>query len=102
MADVFISYAREDQQFVRKVCEALKSHGREAWVDWTSIPPTVKWLSEIFAGIEGAAVFVFLISPESVRSPVCEQEIAHAVEHHKRLIPILHRPVDESAALVPY
>ena len=83
------------------MCEALKAQGREAWVDWTSIPPTVEWLREIFAGIEGAAVFVFLISPESVRSPVCEQEIAHAVEHHKRLVPRLHRPVDESAAIAP-
>ncbi len=97
MADVFISYAREDQGFVRKLCDALKSHGRDAWVDWTNIPPTVEWLREIFAGIEGTAVFVFLISPDSVRSPVCAQEIAHAVEHHKRLVPILHRPVEDSA-----
>jgi len=71
MADVFISYAREDQEFVKKLSQALKSHGRDAWVDWTDIPPTVEWLREIFAGIEGTAVFAFLISPESVRSPVC-------------------------------
>ena len=97
MADVFISYAREDQEFVKKLSQALKSHGRDAWVDWTDIPPTVEWLREIFAGIEGTAVFAFLISPESVRSPVCGQEIAHAVEHHKRLVPILHRAVEDSA-----
>jgi WD40 repeat protein len=99
MADVFISYAREDQGFVRTLCDALKVQGRDAWVDWSEISPTVEWLSEIFAGIESASVFVFLISPESSISVVCHQEVAHAVEHHKRIIPILHRAIDETAPL---
>ncbi|MEA3211585.1 MAG: hypothetical protein QOE70_4642 [Chthoniobacter sp.] len=101
MADVFISYAREDQEFVRRLSDGLAAAGREAWVDWTNIPPTVEWLTEIFAGIEGTAVFVILISPESVGSAICQQEIAHAVEHHKRLVPILHRAVEDGATMPP-
>ena len=34
MADVFISYAREDKVFVRRLFEALEAHDRDAWVDW--------------------------------------------------------------------
>jgi hypothetical protein len=38
MADVFISYAREDQQFVRKLQDALEEHNRDTWIDWKDIP----------------------------------------------------------------
>jgi WD40 repeat protein len=96
VTDVFISYAREDQGFVRRLHEALASRGREAWVDWQDIPPTAKWRAEIDSAIEGADAFVFVISPDSLRSPVCREEIDHAVEYHKRFVPILHREVDDA------
>jgi len=38
--EVFISYSRKDTDFVRRLDEALKSRGREAWVDWEDIRPT--------------------------------------------------------------
>jgi hypothetical protein len=43
MADVFISYAREDQQFVRKLQDALEAHNRNTWIDWKDVPLTAKW-----------------------------------------------------------
>jgi hypothetical protein len=33
MADVFISYAREDAQFVSGLRETLKARGLDVWVD---------------------------------------------------------------------
>jgi hypothetical protein len=39
-SDVFISYAREDQDFVRRLTDALTERGKKAWVDWADIPPT--------------------------------------------------------------
>jgi hypothetical protein len=91
MADVFISYAREDWDFVLKLHHALAKLNRESWVDWQDIPPTTAWLKEIYTGIEAAADFVFVISPESVASATCQKEIAHALANNKRLVPILHR-----------
>src|SRR4029453_625251 len=38
--------------------------------------------------------FVFVISPDSVASQVCAEEVAHAVKHNKRLVPIVYRDVD--------
>src|SRR6266705_1332868 len=35
--EVFISYSRKDTDFVRRLDEAPKSRGREAWVDWLPI-----------------------------------------------------------------
>ena len=67
MADVFISYSRKDKDFVRDLHEALAARERDTWVDWEDIPLTAEWLAEIYAGIEGADAFVFVISPDSQR-----------------------------------
>jgi hypothetical protein len=60
--DHFISYAREDQQFVRQLNDALDSRKRRAWVDWQGIPPSVDWMHEVYAAIEGADCFVSVLS----------------------------------------
>ena len=97
MADVFISYAREDQDFARELHEALEKHKRDTWIDWKDIPRTAKWLDEVYSGIESADAFAFVISPDSVASEFCIVELNHAVEHNKRLVPIWRRDVkDES------
>jgi len=98
MADVFISYSRVDGQFVDQLHDALKKIGRDTWVDWRSIPAGARWEDEIFAGIEAADNFVFIITPESVSSPMCQREVAHASGNSKRIISVLYREV---AALPP-
>jgi WD40 repeat protein len=91
---VFISYAREDEEFVRRLTAALKAAGRDTWVDWSGIQPTADWMQEVRAAIVGSAAFVFVISPSSARSGVCRKEVEHAVATNKRILPVLHREVD--------
>ena len=91
MADVFISYSRKDKGFVQVLHQALAESKYDAWIDWQDIPPTADWWAEIEAGIEAADAFLFVISPDSVTSRVCNREIDHAVANHKRLIPIVRR-----------
>lgn len=97
--EVFISYSRKDKEFVRRLDEALKSRGRDAWVDWEDIRPTEEWMQAIYAAIEGADTFVFVLTPDSVASEVCGREIAHAAAHNKRMVPIVARNVN--AGTVP-
>jgi TIR domain len=66
-------------------------------VDLDDIPPSAEWLKEVFSGIEGSDTIVFVISPDSVRSDVCELELRHAVAHNKRIVPIVARQTDASA-----
>jgi WD40 repeat protein len=100
MNEVFISYSRKDKAFVEKLHEALQQHERKTWVDWQGIPPTAEWLAEIYRAIEAADAFVFVISPDSVRSSVCKLEIEHAALYKKRLIPLLCETT-ESALIHP-
>jgi hypothetical protein len=91
MSDVFISYAREDHEFVRWLGDALTSASKTSWVDWRSIPPSADRLQEVFEGIDRSDVFVFVLSAHALRSDVCLSELAHAAAHDKRVIPLAMR-----------
>ena len=99
VAEVFISYAREDQPFVRRLQTALEDRDLSAWVDWEDIPPTAEWMREVEAAIEGSESLLFVVSPDSVASSTCRREIDHAAAHQKRLVPVVYREVE--ADLVP-
>ncbi|MBN1563974.1 MAG: TIR domain-containing protein, partial [Anaerolineae bacterium] len=91
--EVFISYARKDTAFVRRLHQALAALNRDAWIDWEDIPLTADWWREIQTGIEAADTFVFVISPDSAQSQICYREIDYAAQHNKRLMPIMHREI---------
>jgi WD40 repeat protein len=100
-SDVFISYSRKDKAFVQQMAKALEAAKRQAWVDWQDIPPTAKWLEEIYAGIEASTTFIFILSPDSIVSKTCMQEVAHAVEFKKRIIPLVCHRVDPMEVIEP-
>jgi hypothetical protein len=79
--------------------DALAQEGRESWVDWEGIPASAKWMAEVRAAIDEADCFCFVVSPDSVESPVCREEAAHAAASNKRILPLLHRQVPDG--LVP-
>jgi WD40 repeat protein len=91
--EVFISYSRKDKDFVGHLNDALKSRGRKAWVDWEDIRPTEEFMQTIYAAIEGADTFIFVLTPDSVASVACGREIAHAAANNKRMVPIVVRDV---------
>ena len=97
MSDVFISYSRKDSSFSHKLYDAFKARDLEVWVDFEDIPLTVDWWKEIEAGIDAAETFIFIVTPDSVRSDICHNEIEYAVQANKRIVPILHREILEDA-----
>lgn len=76
--------------------ERLEAEQMEVWVDWEDIPPSVDWMKQIQKGIEEADAFVFIISPDSLASKVCAEELHHGVQNGKRIIPIIARETDPS------
>jgi WD40 repeat protein len=93
MTSVFISYSRKDSAIAKKLMSEFQSVELDVWVDWEDIPPAVGWLDQILQGIEQADAFIFLISPDSVKSEVCNVELEHAHKNAKRIIPIVVREV---------
>ena len=56
-------------------------------------------MAEVRSAIDEADCFCFVVSPDSVESPVCREEAAHAAASNKRILPLLHREVADG--LVP-
>lgn len=98
MKQLFISYSRKDIEFAKRLTESFAAQNMEAWVDWQDIPPSVDWMKEIQMGIERADIFLFIVSPDAIRSEVCAQEVSHAVLNGKRIIPVIAREFDSTNA----
>ena len=89
----FLSYAREDVAFRHKLQQAMLAAGRRVWVDEDMARLTF-WREEVRAGILRSDVFVFLLSPDSLRSEACRSELAIARSVEKRVAPIEIRDVE--------
>lgn len=99
--DVFISYSRKDQSFVRILDAAFRQLGQNPWIDWEDIAKGEEWWKAIQRGIEEAHTVVFVISPDSVASSVCREEIDYAAQHNKRFLPIVRREGFDMAQVHP-
>src|SRR5689334_2399868 len=85
--DVFISYSRRDEEFVRPLADALEARGRDVFIDRDDIRKGEEWWQRILAGIDAAKCMVVVLSPDLAASETCAKEIQHAVERNKRLVP---------------
>ena len=94
--DVFISYSRVDSDFARRLNEALQIQGKRTWFDQESIASGTDFQQEIYRGIETSGHFLFILSPEAVRSPYCADEVEYARKLNKRIVTVLHRAIDTS------
>ena len=50
-------------------------------------------MQAIYGAIKGANTVIFVLTPDSLTSVVCGREIAHAVSHNKRIVPLVARGV---------
>jgi len=96
---VFISYSRKDKPFVQKLNDALDAAGVQAWVDWEGIELASDWMHTITEAIQGNDAFLFVISPDSLQSKVCTDELELGIKLNKKLIPILFREPTQTSKM---
>ncbi|MBD2130149.1 TIR domain-containing protein [Microcoleus sp. ZQ-A2] len=92
--DVFISYSRADSDFARKLNDELQLQGKTTWFDQESIASGADFAQEIKQGIQTCDNFLFILSPRSVNSPYCAEEVQYAAQLNKRFVTVLHRQVN--------
>lgn len=97
MNDIFISYSHANRQFVQQLLDAFSKAGDKVWWD-QQLSLEAEWWDDIQKHIESANVVLFVLSPESLMSPICHFELAHARQHNKRILPIRYQEVDEKEA----
>jgi formylglycine-generating enzyme required for sulfatase activity len=89
MSEVFISYARKDEAFVRQLAKALSDVGVNVWLDVEDIPAGMKWSSAIQQGLDTAELLILVITPESMESVNVEDEWQYFIDEKKPIIPVL-------------
>jgi len=94
--DVFISYSRVDSDFVRKLNDGLQVQGKTTWFDQESIASGVNLQQESYGGIERSNNYLFIISPSSVVSPQCLEQLEYALKLNKRIVTVLFQAVEPS------
>ncbi|MBW4522415.1 MAG: TIR domain-containing protein [Scytolyngbya sp. HA4215-MV1] len=94
MTQVFLSYAEEEIDVMEKVRRSLRREGFTVWTNKTDIQTGVAFQEAINRGIEEADNIVYLLSPASLQSLYCRQEIEYALSLHKRIIPLLVKTTD--------
>jgi len=98
MYDIFISYAREDVEFVRQLSQEFKKQSYQdqpysMWFDEEGLYAGDKYWPQICQAIAESGTFLFVISPDSIRSEFCHREIDRAIQYKKRIIPVRYREV---------
>jgi roadblock/LC7 domain-containing protein len=93
----FISYSRSDEAFADELMLALQDRNFEVSLDRHSIREGEAWKERLGALIADADTVLFVLSPDSARSTVCQWEVEHAHELAKRIIPVLWRGLHEPA-----
>jgi formylglycine-generating enzyme required for sulfatase activity len=97
MAQIFISYAREDFQHAQELYQKLARHGYSPWLDKVNLLGGQKWRKAIEQAIQRADFFLLLLSRNSVKKRgFVQREIRAALDFWQEkleddifLIPVL-------------
>lgn len=92
MADIFISYAREDAEVAQRIAQALESQGWSVWWD-TRLKAGEIWDELIERELKAARSVVVLWSGESVNSRWVRKEARYG-DTHRMLFPAMIETVD--------
>ena len=92
MADVFLSYKREDRPIADRMVAALQADGFSVWWD-QRIQPAEQWDAEIEAAIKSAKAVVVVWTPRSAQSQWVRTEAEYAKGANK-LAPVMAEPCE--------
>jgi hypothetical protein len=91
---VFISYSRDDLKFADQLDAALNACGFECLIDRHGISGGEDWKRRLGNLISEADTVVFVLSPSSARSEICDWEVEEAARLNKRVLPVNCRPLE--------
>ena len=85
---ILLSYARQDEARVTELHDELTAGDHEVWFD-KELRGGQEWWDVILNEIERCDLFVFVVSPHSVRSRACALEVAYAGAVNRPMMPLM-------------
>ena len=107
---IFLSYASQDADAARRICDALRAAGMEVWFDQSELRGGDAWDASIRKQIKECALFVPIISANTNSREegyfrrewnLAVNRMLDMAEHKTFLVPVLLEGVAEPDALVP-
>lgn len=89
MGYIYISYSRRNADFAQRLVSDLETRGYITWVDTDDLQRGDQWANQIEAAIQGAEVFLTLLSTATLNNRTVVREIAIAQQARKPIIPVM-------------
>jgi WD40 repeat protein len=93
---VFLSYARADLDFAEQLAFGLKARGFAVTLDRHAIAGGEEWRTRLQTLVAECDTVVFVLTPDSARSKVCDEEIALANALSKRVLTAKAKPLGDA------
>ena len=95
MTQVFISYSRNDMEFVQRLAEDLKRAGLDVWWDLSDIQGSDVWERKIEEGLNSSQYFIVVLTPASLESRWVRREYLSADNKGVKIIPLMLKHCQE-------
>jgi hypothetical protein len=92
---VFISYSRQDREFVERLSRELQGAGIKTWTDTQNISAGANWQQEIEKGLLQADALLYVASGQASSSNWIEYEVEAFRSRKGRVIPLV---IDDTGA----
>ena len=92
LAEVFVSYARNDAPRVLALTEQLRAAGVSLWIDQAGIDAASLWSEQIVTALESAKVLLLVITEAAMHSPNVAKEVMLVSERNGAILPVHLEP----------
>jgi hypothetical protein len=89
---VFVCYAHDERDVVLEQIAWLEKQGFAVWYD-EIIEAGSRWGDDLARAVDGCAAFLYFLSPRSVGSRYCLDEVHYALECGRPIVPVELAPV---------
>lgn len=95
---LFVCYAHDQRDLVVQEIGWLREQGFEVWFD-EAIEAGQRWSEDLAIAIEGCGAMLFFMSPRSLSSRYCLDEIHFALECGRPIVPVEIEPSELTPGL---
>jgi formylglycine-generating enzyme required for sulfatase activity len=89
---IFVSHSSQDNAWCRPFVAALQAQGFDVWYDEQGLTGGSAWVQTLQREAAARDVFVLVVTPESLGSQWCQEEIQLALATRRVILPVLHTP----------
>ena len=94
---IFVTYARKDREAVQALTGDLERARNAVWLD-NELTGGQAWWDTILGQIRACNLYMFALTPESLKSRACNSELDYALALRRPLLPVLIQDVHLSLA----